>query len=271
MTLFDILKLGGGLAFFLYGMNMMSQSLTKLAGSRMEEILRRMTGSPLRGLILGIVVTGVVQSSSAVTVMLVGLVNSGLMKLSQSVGVIMGANIGTTVTAWILSLAGVNSSAPWVQMLKPANLALLCAMGGILLFMLSKSEKKQDVGVIFLGFALLMYGMEMMSGAVSPLRDVPQFRELMVSFRSPLMGLLAGTLLTSIIQSSSASVGILQALALTGCIPYSAAVPIIMGQNIGTCITALIASVGTRKAAKQVAILHILFNAIGSTVFLTLF
>ena len=271
MTLFDILKLGGGLAFFLYGMSMMSQSLTKLAGSRMEEILRRMTGSPLRGLILGIVVTGVVQSSSAVTVMLVGLVNSGLMKLSQSVGVIMGANIGTTVTAWILSLAGVNSSAPWVQLLKPANLALLCAMGGILLFMLSKSEKKQDVGVIFLGFALLMYGMEMMSGAVSPLRDVPQFRELMVSFRSPLMGLLAGTLLTAIIQSSSASVGILQALALTGCIPYSAAVPIIMGQNIGTCITALIASVGTRKAAKQVAILHILFNAIGSTVFLTLF
>ena len=271
MTLFDILKLGGGLAFFLYGMNMMSQSLTKLAGSRMEEILRRMTGSPLRGLILGILVTGVVQSSSAVTVMLVGLVNSGLMKLSQSVGVIMGANIGTTVTAWILSLAGVNSSAPWVQMLKPANLALLCAMGGILLFMLSKSEKKQDVGVIFLGFALLMYGMEMMSGAVSPLRDVPQFRELMVSFRSPLMGLLAGTLLTAVIQSSSASVGILQALALTGCIPYSAAVPIIMGQNIGTCITALIASVGTRKAAKQVAILHILFNAIGSTVFLTLF
>ena len=206
-----------------------------------------------------------------VTVMLVGLVNSGLMKLSQSVGVIMGANIGTTVTAWILSLAGVNSSAPWVQMLKPANLALLCAMGGILLFMLSKSEKKQDVGVIFLGFALLMHGMEMMSGAVSPLRDVPQFRELMVSFRSPLMGLLAGTLLTAVIQSSSASVGILQALALTGCIPYSAAVPIIMGQNIGTCVTALISCVGTNKNAKRAAVVHLMFNVIGVAVLLTVF
>ena len=268
MDLFDILALGGGLALFLYGMNVMSIGLEKLAGGKLEGILRTMTSSPIKGLLFGALVTAVIQSSSAVTVMLVGLVNSGIMALSQTVGVIMGANIGTTITAWLLSLVSVSGSGVVMQMLKPANFSLVLAMIGILCIMAGKTQKKKDLGSILLGFTILMYGMNMMSDAVEPLKDMPGFADLFTKFQNPLLGVLVGALLTAIIQSSSASVGILQALSLTGVITYSAAFPIIMGQNIGTCITAVISSIGANRSARKVSIIHITFNLIGTAVFL---
>ena len=270
MDLFDLLTLGGGLAFFLYGMNVMSHGLEKLAGGKLEGILRSMTASPVKGMLLGALVTAVIQSSSAVTVMLVGLVNSGIMALGQTVGVIMGANIGTTITAWLLSLVSIQGGSTVMQLLKPKHFSLVLAMIGVVMTMTAKSQKKKDVGTIFVGFTVLMYGMEMMSGAVEPLREMPGFAELFTAFRNPLLGVLVGTVLTAIIQSSSASVGILQALSLTGVITYGAALPIIMGQNIGTCITAVISSIGASRSARKVSIIHIAFNVIGSTVFLLL-
>ncbi|MBQ4578112.1 MAG: Na/Pi cotransporter family protein [Clostridia bacterium] len=271
MDLFNLLALGGGLALFLYGMNVMSAGLEKLAGGKLEGILRTMTSSPIKGLLLGAAVTAVIQSSSAVTVMLVGLVNSGIMALSQSVGVIMGANIGTTITAWLLSLVSVDGSGIFMKMLKPANFSLVLAMIGILLIMAGKTQKKKDLGSILLGFTILMYGMNMMSDAVAPLKDMPGFADLFTKFQNPLLGVLVGAALTAVIQSSSASVGILQALSLTGVITYSAAFPIIMGQNIGTCITAVISSIGANRSARKVSIIHISFNLLGTAIFLLVY
>ena len=268
MDLFNLLALGGGLALFLYGMSVMSVGLEKLAGGKLEGILRTMTSSPMKGLLLGAVVTAVIQSSSAVTVMLVGLVNSGIMSLHQTVGVIMGANVGTTITAWLLSLVSVNGSGVFMKMLKPANFSLVLAMIGILLIMAGKTQKKKDMGSIFLGFTILMYGMGMMSDAVAPLKNMPGFADLFTKFQNPLLGVLVGAALTAVIQSSSASVGILQALSLTGVITYSAAFPIIMGQNIGTCITSVISSIGASRSARKVSVIHITFNLIGTVIFL---
>ena len=268
MDLFDLLALGGGLALFLYGMNIMSVGLEKLAGGKLEGILRTMTSSPVKGLLFGALVTAVIQSSSDVTVMLVGLVNSGIMALSQTVGVIMGANIGTTITAWLLSLVSVSGSSIFMKMLKPANFSLVLAMIGILCIMAGKTQKKKDIGSILLGFTILMYGMNMMSDAVSPLKDMPGFADLFTKFQNPLLGVVVGAVLTAVIQSSSASVGILQALSLTGVITYSAAFPIIMGQNIGTCVTSVISSIGANRSARKVSIIHISFNLIGTIIFL---
>ena len=268
MDLFNILALGGGLAMFLYGMSVMSAGLEKLAGGKLEGILRSMTSSPIMGMLFGALVTAVIQSSSAVTVMLVGLVNSGIMALSQSVGVIMGANIGTTITAWLLSLVSVDGSGVFMKMLKPANFSLVLAMIGIVMIMAGKTQKKKDLGSILLGFTILMYGMNMMSDAVEPLKDMPGFADLFTKFQNPLLGVLVGAVLTAVIQSSSASVGILQALSLTGVITYSAAFPIIMGQNIGTCITAVMSSIGASRSARKVSIIHISFNLIGTAIFL---
>ena len=268
MDLFNILALGGGLAMFLYGMSVMSAGLEKLAGGKLEGILRSMTSSPIMGMLFGALVTAVIQSSSAVTVMLVGLVNSGIMALSQSVGVIMGANIGTTITAWLLSLVSVDGSGVFMKMLKPANFSLVLAMIGIVMIMAGKNQKKKDLGSILLGFTILMYGMNMMSDAVEPLKDMPGFADLFTTFQNPLLGVLVGAVLTAVIQSSSASVGILQALSLTGVITYSAAFPIIMGQNIGTCITAVMSSIGASRSARKVSIIHISFNLIGTAIFL---
>jgi len=271
MDVFSVLMLLGGLAFFLFGMNTMSGGLEKLAGSKLEGILKKLTSNPVKSLFLGIGVTAVIQSSSAVTVMLVGLVNSGIIALSQSIGVIMGANIGTTVTAWLLSLAGIESSNLWIKMLKPENFSLALAMIGIILIMLSKKNKHKDIGMIFVGFAVLMYGMKMMSEAVDPLKESPVFTGLMTAFKSPFLGILAGAVITAVIQSSSASVGILQAIALTGGLSFGAAIPIIMGQNIGTCITAVISGIGVNRSAKRVSVVHLCFNLIGTTVCLILF
>ena len=245
MDIFDALEMIGGLCLFLFGMNIMGQALERRAGSRLRTTLGKMTGKTMTGFLTGLVVTAVIQSSSATTVMVVGFVNSGLMTLKQAIGVIMGANIGTTVTAWLLSLGGISGDAVWVQLLKPTSFTPVLALIGIIMYMFSKDSRKNDTGMIMLGFATLMFGMDTMSGAVSGLREVPAFRQLFVAFTNPLLGVLAGAALTAIIQSSSASVGILQALALSGQVSYAAAIPIIMGQNIGTCVTALISSVGT--------------------------
>ena len=271
MDIFSVITLLGGLALFLYGMNVMSDGLEKLAGSKLEQILRQMTSNPLKGLVLGVVVTGVIQSSSAVTVILVGLVNSGIMQLSQSIGVIMGSNIGTTVTAWMLSLIGIESDNLFLNLLKPKNFSLLFAFIGILLIMMGKTEKKKSIGAILTGFAVLMLGMELMSGAVAPLKDMPGFRKVLTYFTNPFLGVIVGALFTAVIQSSSASVGILQALSMTGSITYGAAIPIIMGQNIGTCVTALISSIGVTKTARKVSVVHITFNVIGTSLFLVVY
>lgn len=270
MDIFSIITLIGGLALFLYGMEVMSSGLEKAAGSKMEQILRKLTSNRFSGLALGAGVTAVVQSSSAVTVMLVGLVNSGIMQLSQAISVIMGSNIGTTITAWILSLTGINSDNVFINLLKPANFSPIIAFIGAFMLMMCKKPKKKNIGTICLGFAILMYGMEMMSGAVSPLADVPEFANILTLFTNPILGVLVGTVFTAIIQSSSASVGVLQALSLTGVIPFSAAVPIIMGQNIGTCISAVIASAGANRGAKRVAVVHVCFNIIGTVIALPL-
>ncbi len=271
MTVFNFISLLGGLALFLFGMSTMSGGLEKTAGGKLEKILRVMTDRPIKALFLGVVITATIQSSSAVTVMLVGLVNSGIMQLGQSVGVIMGSNIGTTVTAWILSLAGIESDNFFVSLLKPSNFSPIIAFIGILLVMVSKKERLKDIGGICLGFAVLMFGMEMMSDSMEPLSEMQEFRDLMVMFNNPLLGLLIGIVMTAIIQSSSATIGILQALSLTGALSYSMAIPIIMGQNIGTCVTALISSIGVSKNAKRVAAIHVYFNLIGSAILLGLF
>lgn len=271
MDIFDALEMIGGLCLFLFGMNIMGQALERRAGSRLRTTLSKMTGKTMTGFLTGIVVTAIIQSSSATTVMVVGFVNSGLMTLKQAIGVIMGANIGTTVTAWLLSLGGISGDAVWVQLLKPTSFTPVLALIGIIMYMFSRDSRKNDTGMILLGFATLMFGMDTMSGAVSGLRDVPAFREMFVAFTNPLLGVLAGAALTAIIQSSSASVGILQALALSGQVSYGAAIPIIMGQNIGTCVTALISSIGTSRNARRAAVVHLSFNVIGTIVWLTAF
>ena len=271
MTIFNALNLIGGLCLFLFGMNLMGQALERRAGSGLRSLLEKMTQNRLMGLLAGLGVTAVIQSSSATTVMVVGFVNSGLMTLRQSIGVIMGANIGTTVTAWILSLSGIEGSSLLVQMFKPSTFTPILALVGIILYMFCKADKKKDTGMILLGFATLMFGMEAMSSAVSSLRNVPQFREIFLMFSNPILGVLVGAVLTGVIQSSSASVGILQALASTGQVTYGAAIPIIMGQNIGTCVTALLSSIGTNKNARRAALVHLNFNVIGATVGIVLF
>ena len=271
MTIFNALNLIGGLCLFLFGMNLMGQALERRAGSGLRSLLEKMTQNRLMGLLAGLGVTAVIQSSSATTVMVVGFVNSGLMTLRQSIGVIMGANIGTTVTAWILSLSGIEGSSLLVQMFKPSTFTPILALVGIILYMFCKADKKKDTGMILLGFATLMFGMEAMSSAVSSLRNVPQFREIFLMFSNPILGVLVGAVLTGIIQSISASVALSQALASTGQVTYGAAIPIIMGQNIGTCVTALLSSIGTNKNARRAALVHLNFNVIGATVGIVLF
>ena len=271
MDFFSILTLIGGLALFLYGMNAMGDGLAKVSGGKLEKILENLTSSPIKAVLLGAGVTAVIQSSSATTVMVVGFVNSGIMKLSQAVGVIMGANIGTTVTSWILSLTGIQSDNFIIRMFKPSSFSPILAIIGVIFILFINDSKKKDVGTIFIGFAILMYGMDMMSSAVKPLAEVPEFTNLLLKFSNPLLGVLAGALLTAVIQSSSASVGILQALCLTGAVPFSAAIPIIMGQNIGTCITAILSAIGAKKNAKRAAAVHLYFNLIGTVIFMTVF
>ncbi len=271
MSIWDVLEFIGGLCLFLFGMNLMGAYLEKAAGSKLKNVLGKLTGSRFVGFLTGLGVTAVIQSSSATTVMVVGFVNSGLLTLSQSISVIMGANIGTTVTAWILSLTGIDGGVWYVEMLKPSSFTPVLALIGILLYMGSKSNKKKDIGVILLGFAVLMFGMDTMSVAVAGLKDDPNFANILTTFTNPVFGVLAGALLTAIIQSSSASVGILQALSTTGKIDIGMSIPIIMGQNIGTCVTAMLSSVGTNRNARRASVVHLMFNVIGTVVFLTLF
>ena len=271
MNIFSILTLIGGLALFLYGMKAMGDGLTMLSGGRMEQLLEKLTSTRFSGVLLGLAVTAVIQSSSATTVMVVGFVNSGIMKLEQAVGVIMGANIGTTVTSWLLSLTGVSGNAVWIKLLKPSSFSPVLALIGICFLMFSKKEKKHNIGMILMGFAILMFGMETMSDAVAPLADDSRFTSILLMFSNPVLGTLMGLAVTAIIQSSSASVGILQALALTGVVPFKTAIPIIMGQNIGTCVTALISSIGTRKNARRAAMIHLYFNLIGTVLFMLAF
>lgn len=271
MNIFDVLTLLGGLSLFLFGMGIMGQALERRAGGQLRTLLEKLTAGKLAGLLTGLGVTAVIQSSSATTVMVVGFVNSGLMTLKQAINIIMGANIGTTVTAWILSLAGIDSGSLFIRLLKPSSFTPVLAFIGIILYMFVKDGKKKDTGMILLGFATLMFGMESMSGAVAGLRDVPAFQQMFLMFKNPVLGVLAGAILTAVIQSSSASVGILQALAVTGQVSYGAAIPIIMGQNIGTCVTAMLSSVGANKNAKRAAMVHLSFNTIGTAVWLTVF
>ena len=271
MDFFDVLTLLGGLSLFLFGMNLMGNSLEKCAGSSLKVLLSKLTSRKILGFLTGLGVTAVIQSSSATTVMVVGFVNSGLLSLRQAIGVIMGANVGTTVTAWILSLTGLDGESFFIRLLEPTSFSPVLALIGVGLTMMAKSERKKDVGMILLGFAVLMFGMDTMSGAVAGLQDVPEFQSIFLMFTNPVLGVLAGAILTAIIQSSSASVGILQALSATGQVTYGAAIPIIMGQNIGTCVTAMISSVGANKNAKRAAVVHLLFNIIGTCVWLSVF
>lgn len=271
MDFFDLLTMIGGLSLFLFGMNLMGQALERRAGNSLKLVLGKLTTGKVAGILTGVAVTAVIQSSSATTVMVVGFVNSGLMTLKQAINVIMGANVGTTVTAWILSLGGISGESFFIRLLKPSSFTPILALIGIILQMASKDSKKKDTGMIFLGFATLMFGMETMTGAVSGLAAVPAFRQVFVLFKNPILGVLAGALLTAIIQSSSASVGILQALATTGQVTNGAAIPIIMGQNIGTCITALLSSIGANKNARRTALVHLFFNIIGTVFWLIIF
>ncbi|MBQ6851223.1 MAG: Na/Pi cotransporter family protein [Oscillospiraceae bacterium] len=268
MSIFDVFSLMGGLALFMYGMDVMGKALEKAAGSKLSAILGRMTASPLRGFLLGLGVTAVIQSSSATTVMVVGFVNSGIMSLKQAIGIIMGANVGTTITAWILSLTGLQGDSFIIKMMKPSSFAPVLAFIGLLMYMGSKKDKKKNLGTVLLGFTILMTGMDMMSAAVKPLRTIPGFQQLFVTFTNPILGVMAGALVTAIIQSSSASVGILQALSSTGAITFGSALPIIMGQNIGTCVTAILSSLGTTKNAKRTAAVHLYFNITGVVIFM---
>ena len=271
MTIFNVFTLLGGLALFLFGMQVMGDGLQRVSGSKLEQILETLTSTPLKGVLLGAGVTAVIQSSSATTVMVVGFVNSGIMQLKQVVGIIMGANLGTTVTAWILSLTGIEGTSFLAQICKPTSFAPILAFIGIIMYLFSKSDKAKDIGTIFLGFTVLMFGMDFMSGAVEPLAESEAFGALLVKFSNPVLGILAGAIITAILQSSSASVGILQALAISGVLPFSAAIPIIMGQNIGTCVTALLSCIGTSTNAKRAAMVHLYFNIIGTVIFLVLF
>ncbi len=271
MDIFGVLNMMCGLALFLYGMHVMGEGLSRTSGGKLESILERLTQNKIKAVLLGAGVTAVIQSSSATTVMVVGFVNSGIMRLSQAAGVIMGANIGTTVTSWILSLTGIESSNWLLKLCKPSSFTPVLAVVGVVFVMFTKSEKKHNIGTILVGFTVLMTGMEMMSSAVEPLADVPEFTNILLMFTNPVLGMLAGLLLTAVIQSSSASVGILQALCMTGAVPYSAALPIIMGQNIGTCVTALLSSIGASKNAKRAALIHLYFNVIGTTLFMLVF
>ena len=271
MDIFDVLTMIGGLSLFLFGMNLMGEALERAAGNSLRTLLGKLTTSRMLGFFTGLAVTAVIQSSSATTVMVVGFVNSGLLSLAQAINVIMGANVGTTVTSWILSLGGIESGNFFVQMLKPTSFTPILALIGIVYYMFIKDNSKKDIGMILLGFATLMFGMDTMSDAVNGLKDVPQFQQLFLLFTNPILGVVAGAVLTAVIQSSSASVGILQALSSTGSVTFAAAIPIIMGQNIGTCVTAMLSSVGTTKNAKRAAIVHLLFNIIGTVVCLILF
>ncbi|MFG6357015.1 MAG: Na/Pi cotransporter family protein [Acetatifactor sp.] len=272
MDFFDLLSMIGGLALFLYGMNLMGDGLAKASGGRMESVLEKMTGNPLKAVLLGAGVTAVIQSSSATTVMVVGFVNSGIMRLEQAVGVIMGANVGTTVTSWILSLTGIDSSSFFVKLLKPSSFSPVLAIVGVGLLLFSKKkEKRQPLASIMIGFAVLMFGMDAMSASVKPLADEPAFTGILTAFSHPLLGMLAGVVLTAVIQSSSASVGILQALCLSGAVGYDTAVPIILGQNIGTCVTAMLSGVGASRNARRAALVHLYFNIIGTAVFMAVF
>lgn len=271
MDIFGVLSLIGGLAIFLYGMDLLGEGLTGASGGKLEKILEKLTSNPLKAVLLGAGVTAVIQSSSATTVMVVGFVNSGIMKLSQAVGVIMGANIGTTITSWILSLTGIESSNIFISLLKPASFSPVLAAVGIVFLMFLKKDSLKNPGKIMIGFALLMYGMDAMSSSVAPLAEVPQFASILTAFSNPVLGMLAGMLFTAIIQSSSASVGILQALCSTGILSYATALPIIMGQNIGTCVTALLSSIGATKNGKRAAIIHLYFNVIGTVTFMIVF
>lgn len=271
MNIFDVLSMIGGLALFLYGMHIMGDALAKMSGGKLERVLEKLTSKRIMAVLLGAGVTAVIQSSSATTVMVVGFVNSGIMKLKQAVGIIMGANIGTTATSWLLSLTGISGGNIVLELMKPSSFTPILAVVGIILLMFCKSDKKHGIGTIFLGFAILMFGMEAMSSAVAPLADVPEFTRILTMFSNPILGMLAGLVLTAIIQSSSASVGILQALCVTGAITYSNAIPIIMGQNIGTCITAAISAIGASKDAKRAAAVHFYFNVLGTAIFMILF
>lgn len=271
MDIFDMLTMIGGLSLFLFGMDIMGQALERRAGGKLRSLLGKLTTKRIAGLLTGLGITAVIQSSSATTVMVVGFVNSGLMTLKQAINVIMGANIGTTVTAWILSLARIDSNNLFINLLKPSSFTPVLALVGIIFYMFCKNDKKKDTGMILLGFTTLMIGMEIMSGAVSGLRNVPEFQNLFVMFQNPVLGVLAGTFLTAIIQSSSASVGILQALAVTGQVSYGVSIPIIMGQNIGTCVTAMLSSIGANKNAKRAAMVHLSFNIIGTAFWLIVF
>ncbi len=272
MDIFNVLNMIGGLSLFLYGMNLMGNGLSKMAGGKLEKILEKLTGKKILALLLGAAVTAIIQSSSATTVMIVGFVNSGIMKLSQTVGIIMGANVGTTITSWILSLTGISGSSIWIKLLKPSSFSPVLAAIGIICVMSSKGEsKKKDVGGILLGFAILMFGMETMSSSVSGLADHPSFTKMMTAFGNPFLGMAVGAVLTAIIQSSSASVGILQALCISGAVRYNVALPIIMGQNIGTCVTSILSSVGANKNARRAAMIHLYFNLIGTVLFMTAF
>ena len=271
MSFFDLLKMVGGLALFLYGMNLLGDGLSRASGGRLERILEKLTNNPLKAVLMGAVVTGVIQSSSATTVMVVGFVNSGILSLKQAVGIIMGANIGTTVTSWILSLTGIESDAFWIRMLKPSSFSPILAIVGVGILLFSHKDKLKNAATILVGFAILMFGMDSMSAAVSPLAEVPEFTNLLIEFQNPVFGVLAGLILTAVIQSSSASVGILQALCMTGAVSFGAAVPIIMGQNIGTCVTAMISGIGASRNAKRAALIHLYFNIIGTILFLGVF
>ena len=271
MDFFGILKMVGGLALFLYGMDLMGDGLAKASGGKMEKMLETMTSNTFKAVALGAVVTAVIQSSSATTVIVVGFVNSGIMKLQQAVGVIMGANIGTTMTSWLLSLTGIESGNFFVQLLKPSSFTPILALIGVIFLQFLKNDKKKNVGMILIGFAVLMTGMDTMSAAVKPLANVPEFTNILLMFSNPILGLLAGAILTAVIQSSSASVGILQALCMTGAVSFSTALPIIMGQNIGTCVTAMISGIGANKNARRTALIHLYFNLVGTAVFMVAF
>lgn len=271
MSIFNVFTLLGGLAFFLYGMNIMGDALERKAGSKLKSILANLTSNTFKGFLLGLVVTAIIQSSSATTVMVVGFVNSGIMNLHQAVGVIMGANLGTSVTSWLLSLTGIEGETFWIQILKPSSFTPLLAFIGIVMVMFIKDKSKHDTAYILIGFAVLMFGMETMSGAVEPLAESEKFQQVLLLFSNPILGLIVGTVFTAIVQSSSASVGILQALTLTGSVTYGTAIPIVMGQNIGTCVSALISSIGASKNAKRAAVIHLSFNLISAVICLTVY
>ena len=271
MDIFGVLNMVCGLALFLYGMHIMGEGLTRMSGGKLETILEKLTNNKIKAVLLGAAVTAVIQSSSATTVMVVGFVNSGIMKLGQAAGVIMGANIGTTITSWILSLTGIEGSNIFIRLLKPSSFTPIMALIGVAFIMFTKSEKKHNIGAILVGFTVLMNGMDMMSAAVKPLANVPEFTNILLMFTNPILGMIAGMVLTAVIQSSSASVGILQALCVTGAVRYSAALPIIMGQNIGTCVTALLSSIGASKNARRASLIHLYFNLLGTILFMVVF